>query len=178
MSTSGELFASEILLDMLSKVNLDYFPKCKLHIQTNGLLMKERWNRLNIWSNRVSTVCLTADACTKPAYEKLRRGGKFEKLLEVLEWFKFKKQQDNIKFIIKMVVQKENIDQIEDFYHFAKKYNADEIHYARITDWGTMPLEDFYELDILSPAHRQHQEANTLMNNFKNKNFIDAKFIG
>jgi MoaA/NifB/PqqE/SkfB family radical SAM enzyme len=178
LSTSGELFASEILLDMLSKINIEYFPKCKLHIQTNGLLMQERWNRLNIWSDRVSTVCLTADSCHEITYEKLRRGGKFKKLLEVLDWFKSKKTQDNIRFIMKMVVQKDNIDQVEEFYHFAKKYKADEVHYSRITDWGSMPLEEFYETDVLSPSHKQYEKATKLMNDFKSKNFVDSKFIG
>jgi MoaA/NifB/PqqE/SkfB family radical SAM enzyme len=178
MSTSGELFASEVLLDMLKHVNLDHFPKAMLHVQTNGLLMKDRWHRLDQWSQRVSTVCLTADACTKTEYEKLRRGGNFEKLTENLEWFKQKKVDDGINFILKMVVQKNNISQLEQFYHWAKGFNADEVHYARITDWGTMPLDDFHEIDVLSNQHRDFEKAETLLKNFKDKNFHDAKFIG
>ena len=178
MSTSGELFASEILLKVLVEANLKNFPKCMLHIQTNGLLMKNRWHRLGQWSQRVSTINLTADACTKVEYEKLRRGGKYEVLLENLEWLKEKKQKDNIHVIIKIVMQKENIKQLEQFYQFAKYYNADEVHYARITDWKSMRPEEFRDADVLSPRHKDFETANEMLTTFKNKNYPDAKFIG
>lgn len=178
MSTSGEIFASEILLEVLQKADLSNFPRCKLHIQTNGLLMKDRWHRLKQWSDRVSTVNLTADACTKVEYERLRRGGRYERLIENLEWFKQKKVAGGINFIVKMVVQKDNIDQLEQFYDFAKSYNADEVHYARITDWGTMSPELFSYVDVLSPEHDLFGHASEQVRQFKAKNRMDAKFYG
>ena len=109
MSTSGELFASEVLLKLLERVDPKKFPQCMLHIQTNGLLMKTRWHRLGQWQNKVGTINLTADACTKNKYELLRRGGKFESLLENLEWLKDKKAKENISMIIPFLHSKVNI---------------------------------------------------------------------
>lgn len=178
MSTTGEIFTSEILLNVLQKADINNFPRCKLHIQTNGLLMKDRWHRLTQWRHRVSTVNLTADACTKGEYERLRRGGRYERLIENLEWFKNKKVTDGINFIVKMVVQKDNIDQLEQFYDFAKSYNADEVHYARITDWGVMTPELFSYVDVLSPKHKLFDHASEQVRQFKAKNRLDAKFYG
>ena len=178
LSTSGELFASEVLLGVLEQANLENFPNCKLHIQTNGLLMRNRWHRLGQWQNRVSTVNLTADACTKEIYEKLRRGGRYELLLENLEWFKEKKTNDNINFIMKMVVQKDNIDQLEDFYEFGKRHGADEVHYSRITDWHVMTPETFASVDVLSHSHPDFERANGLLERLKTRGYPDAKFMG
>jgi len=178
LSTSGELFASEVLLRVLEQANLENFPRCKLHIQTNGLLMKDRWHRLGQWKDRVSTVNLTADGSTKDVYEKLRRGGRYERLLENLQWFKEKKAKDNINFIMKMVVQRDNIHQLEDFYEFGKRNGADEVHYCRITDWAVMTPETFASVDILSDKHPDHERANGILEAFKSKGHQDAKFIG
>jgi MoaA/NifB/PqqE/SkfB family radical SAM enzyme len=178
MSTSGELFASEVLLQVLEQANLENFPRCKLHIQTNGLLMKDRWDRLGQWKDRVGTVNLTADACDKEVYEKLRRGGRYDVLLENLQWFKEKKTNDNINFIMKMVVQRDNIHQIEEFYEFGKRYGANEVHYCRITDWKVMAPETFANVDILSDRHPDFEKANGILDAFKSKGYQDAKFIG
>lgn len=178
LSTSGELFASEVLLRVLDKANLEHFPRCKLHIQTNGLLLKDRWHRLGKWKDRVSTVNLTADGSTKDVYEKLRRGGRYERLLENLQWFKEKKTKDNINFIMKMVVQRDNIHQVEEFYEFGKRNGADEVHYCRITDWAVMSSETFASVDILSDRHPDFERANGILEAFKSKGHRDAKFFG
>lgn len=175
MSTTGELFASEILLQLLGKINIIDFPFLKLHIQTNGLLMEKRWERLGSWEKRVNIVNLTADSCFKNTYEKLRRGGNFEMLIDVIEWFKQKKKENNITFIIKCVVQKDNYKEVLDFYNFFKNLGADEIHYARISDWGTYGAQ-FTEIDVFQKLHAEHDDAIKKIELIKN--LKDAKLIG
>jgi MoaA/NifB/PqqE/SkfB family radical SAM enzyme len=175
ISTSGEIFASELLLGLLKKINMKDFPNLKLHLQTNGLLMKRRWDRLQEWENRVNIVNLTADSCFKKTYEKLRRGGNFEILIDALEWFKQKKKEKNIHLIIKCVVQKDNYNEILDFYDFFKNYGADEIHYVRIQNWGTYG-KDFQQVDVFNKIHPEYNEALKKIKLIKN--LKDAKIIG
>lgn len=175
MSTTGELFASEILLQLLGKINILNFPLLKLHIQTNGLLMKKRWERLGPWEERVNIVNLTADSCVKNTYENLRRGGNFEMLIDVIEWFKLKKKKNNIHFIVKCVVQKDNYKEVLEFYNFFKNLGADEIHYVRIVDWGTYGAQ-FQDIDVFQKSHQEHDAAIKKIEFIKN--LKDVKLMG
>lgn len=175
ISTSGEIFASDTLLGLLKKISIKDFPNLKLHLQTNGLLMKKRWSYLQDWRDRVNIVNLTADSCFKKTYEKLRRGGNFEILVDVLKWFKQEKKGKNIHLIIKSVMQKDNYNEILDFYNFYKNLGADEIHYTRIGDWGTYG-KNFQHVDVFNKKHPQYNEALKKIELIKN--LKDVKIIG
>jgi len=175
MSTSGEIFASEMLLGLLKKINMRDFPNLKLHLQTNGLLMKKKWSYLQEWEDRVNIVNLTADSCSKNTYEKLRRGGNFETLIDVLDWFKEKKKEKNIHLIIKCVLQKNNYNEVLDFYNFFKNHGANEIHYVRISDWGTYG-NNFQQVDVFNKTHPQYNEALKELQSIKN--LKDVKLMG
>lgn len=153
LSTTGELFASELLLDLVSSIKICDFPNLKLEIQTNGLLCKKRWHRLGELSKNVDLVVVSFDASTKETYEKLRRGGVWENLLENLSWLRDKKIKDNFRFITRMVVQESNYREMLDFYDLSRSYLADTIHYNRITNWGTYNKDQFSMVDVFSTGH-------------------------
>jgi MoaA/NifB/PqqE/SkfB family radical SAM enzyme len=153
LSTSGELFASELLLDMVSSIKVSDFPNLKLEIQTNGLLCKKRWHRLGELSDKVDLVLISIDAATKDTYEKLRRGGDWQNLMENLSWLKEKKNKDNFRLVTRMVVQDSNYTEMSNFYELSKSYSADTVHYNRITDWGTYTKEEFNSVDVFSNDH-------------------------
>ena len=47
LSTSGEVFASPLLLGFLETFPIEQYPNARFRIQTNGLLLKKRWNRIS-----------------------------------------------------------------------------------------------------------------------------------
>jgi wyosine [tRNA(Phe)-imidazoG37] synthetase (radical SAM superfamily) len=159
LSITGELFASELLLDMVSNIKVSDFPNLKLEIQTNGLLCKKRWHRLGELSNKVDLVLISIDAATKDTYEKLRRGGDWQTLMENLSWLKERKNKDNFRFITRMVVQDSNYAEMSSFYEFSKSYSADTVHYNRIDNWGTYTEEEFNSVDVFSINHPSRQLA-------------------
>lgn len=151
LSTSGELFASPMLLRFLSCITKTDFPNLRLNIQTNGLLCEKNWHRLNELQDSVNKITVTIDACQPDTYEKLRRGGKWDDIVASMKWLKIKKQQNHMRLHTRMVVQNDNHMQIEDFYNFSKGFDADQVEYARITDWAT--YQNFQDIDVLSPDH-------------------------
>lgn len=167
ISTSGEIFASPVLLTFLENINIDYFPNLRLHLQTNGLLMKQNWKKLKNLENKVDVVNVTIDSHLPEIYSKLRRGGNFEKLVENLHWLKEKKIKDNIFLIIKMVVQKENFQTMIDFYNWCLQFNPDELHFARITDWRTYSKEDFFDIDVFNNNHSDYKTAVEVLDKLK-----------
>jgi sulfatase maturation enzyme AslB (radical SAM superfamily) len=165
LSTTGELFASPMLLKFVSSISVADFPNIFLNIQSNGLLCKQTWHKLNEMQDHVKKITITVDAAESHTYEKLRRGGEWPKLLESLAWLSQKKKQNGMAFHTRMVVQRDNIDQLEKFYHLSKQFDVDVIEYGRIGNWSTYSSKEFKNVDILDPAHPKFQHATQCLKN-------------
>lgn len=161
LSTSGELFASPMLLRFLSGIAKHDFPNLKLNIQTNGLLCEKNWHRLNELQDSVVKITVTIDACQPDTYEKLRRGGKWDDIVAAMQWLKNKRQENHMRLHTRMVVQKDNYMEIEDFYNFSKQFNATRVEYSRISDWGT--YKNFQDIDVLNPQHADYPKAKAML---------------
>lgn len=171
VSTSGEIFASPLLLEFVQNMPVDDFPGLELCIQTNGLLMENRWERLGAMADRVTMITVTTDAARPDTYEKLRRGGNWHTLEQNLKWLQQKKQDTAMKFHMRMVVQHGNYQEIEEFYNYSKQLGADVVEYGRITDWGTFGNR-FVEHDVFDPAHPEHNQAQQYLNLIRDKSDI------
>ena len=104
-------------------------------------------------------LAITADSCRPDVYSKLRRGGNFKDLEENLEFISMLRTEINFKFSIRMVVQNDNFDEIEDFYQWATKYNVTDVEYLRISHWWNAfsTEEEFQKVDVLNKNHKHYQ---------------------
>lgn len=169
ISTSGEVFASNILLEFVKNLPMDNFPNLNIDLQTNGTLMKKRWHLLGPASQRIKKVTLSIDSASKEIYEKLRRGGKWEILQENLDWLSRKKTEYHLKISMRMVVQYYNYAEMLDFYNMAKSYKADTIEFSRITNWGTFSDSEFTKLDVFNNLHADYNNAMDMLQKLKQK---------
>jgi pyruvate-formate lyase-activating enzyme len=159
VSTTGEVFASALLLNFLNSIEPEKFPNLRLWLQTNGLLAPRFWNKLGSMANRVDNITVTVDAARGDTYEKLRRGGKWADILEALEWIKNKKIENGMSLHLRMVVQRDNIDQLLEFYELGQNYLADQIEYVRIASWFTYSEQEFKDIDIFDIDHPDRDRA-------------------
>ena len=159
VSTSGEVFASPLLLKFLSSIEPEKFPNLRLWLQTNGLLAPKFWHKLGGMVDRIDNITVTVDAAHGDTYEQLRRGGKWTDILESLEWIKNKKIENGMSLHLRMVVQRDNINQLLEFYELGQNYLADQIDYVRITDWGTYREDEFKQIDIFDIDHPNRDHA-------------------
>jgi MoaA/NifB/PqqE/SkfB family radical SAM enzyme len=159
VSTSGEVFASPLLLEFISSIEPEKFPNLKLWIQSNGLLAPKFWHKLGAMADRVDNITVTVDAAQKNTYEKLRRGGKWKDLLDSLEWLRNKKNENGMSLNLRMIVQRDNIDQMMEFYELGQKYSAKQIDYAKIINWGTYSESEFKEIDVFDIDHPDRDAA-------------------
>ena len=159
VSTTGEVFASPLLLKFLSSIEPEKFPNLKLWLQSNGLLAPRFWHKLGGMAHRVDNITVTVDAAHSDTYERLRRGGKWSDILESLEWIKNKKNENGMSLHLRMVVQRDNIDQLLEFYELGQNYLADQIDYVKITNWGTYSEQEFKDIDIFNPNHLDRDHA-------------------
>jgi MoaA/NifB/PqqE/SkfB family radical SAM enzyme len=167
VSTSGEIFASPLLLSFINSIVVDDFPNLELCIQTNGLLMERNWHRLGVMQDRVSKITITTDAACASTYEKLRRGGNWNDLQKSLAWISEKKKNTNMLLHLRMIIQHDNYNEITEFYQQADALGADVIEYSRLSDWKTYSSDEFAHHDIFSQQHPLYDQAQSRLNDIK-----------
>lgn len=167
VSSSGELFASPLLMSFVNKIPIDQFPNLNIMIQTNGLLAPKMWKKLGQAQNRVKMITVTIDASTANTYEKLRRGGKWKDIQKAMTWISNKKKENGMRLHVRLVAQYENYREIPEFYQQGLDWGADEIEISRILNWYIMP--NFPMSDVFDPTHPNYPEAQDTLNQLKNK---------
>lgn len=166
-STSGELFASPLLMEFVRSMPVDSFPGLELCIQTNGLLAQRNWHNLGKMADRVTMITVTTDAARPNTYKQLRRGGRWQDLQHALAWISNKKSQTGMELSMRMVVQQANYQEIAEFYDMSLSLNADVIEYSRILDWGTFTPSEFRKIDVFDPKHAEYTSAQAILDQVK-----------
>jgi len=82
---------------------------------------------------------VSIDGASRETYEKLRLGGRWDKVNENLQSIADAKQKHGFKFILYFVVQKDNHHEMDDMLSLGERYGADRVNFSLIEDWGTMP---------------------------------------
>jgi len=154
VGSDGDPFASLVYRHFMREAadikNLDF------SFQTNGLLLKQMYNRTKkIWS-RTRKIGVSVDGATKETYERLRLGGSYDKLLENLEFLKEKKKEYNFKFYFHFVVQKGNYHEMLKIIELAEKYDVDSVCLNKIEDWNT--YKHFKEVNVADTENPEYKK--------------------
>ena len=161
IGSDGDPFASLVYRHFMRTV-----PDNKtltFNIQTNGLLVKKMFGRLENIFDRLKVLNISIDGATKNTYESLRRGGQFEKLLENLEFIKDYHKHFEIK--IHMVVQKQNWKEMNMMLELADRYNAKQVIFNKITNWNT--YKNFNEQIVPEDSEEFQKELEIVKKNNK-----------
>jgi len=105
---------------------------------------------------------VSIDGASKDTYEKLRMGGKWDKINENLEYISELKHKHQFRFTLYFVVQKDNYHEMEDIVSLGEKYNADRVWLSRIQDWNTWG--NFSEHNIFDNVHPLHKNYTKSLN--------------
>jgi MoaA/NifB/PqqE/SkfB family radical SAM enzyme len=144
----GDPFAS-----LLYKKTFELFAKnnnVNFNLMTNGLLIKNNLQYINDIFDRTQFK-ISIDAATKETYEKVRRGGKWEQLIENLEYLRSKNKTNIAVFVI----QTDNFKEIPAFIDFCKEYLMVP-EFSLVQDWGTW--HDFKEHCVHLPDSPYYEE--------------------
>ena len=154
VGSDGDPFASHVYRHFMSQTprrdNISY------SILTNGLMFKDFHEHVPHVISNLKELGISIDGATRETYEKLRLGGKWEKINENLEFISQLKQKYNFRFILHFVVQQDNYHEMEDIILLGKKYNADRVWLNKMEDWNVFP--NFADRDIFSSAHPLHND--------------------
>ena len=148
LGSDGDPFASHVY-----KHFMEHTPKrdnIKYSILTNGLMFREFYRTVPHIIDNLQELGVSIDGASKETYEKLRLGGRWDKVIEGLECMALLKKKCNFRFSLHMVVQQENWHEVESMLELGRKYDADGVYFNRLEDWNTgidFKLQDFTHLD-------------------------------
>jgi len=154
IGSDGDPFASHVYRHFMDQV--PERDNIKYSILTNGLMFKEFYTRIPYIIKNLNELGVSIDGASKETYEKLRLGGKWEKILQGLECMAEQKQKYGFRFVLYFVVQKDNYHEMEDIMMLGKSYNADRVLLSRIQDWNT--FSNFSEHNIFDSTHPQNPQ--------------------
>lgn len=159
ISGSGELFTSKHSVKYLNELKPEEYPKLRYHIMTNGTLFNmETWNRYPYMQKMIDKLFISIDAAKKETYETIRRGAKWETLLNNLTFASWLRKTNKVKELYLMfVVQKSNYQDMIAFIQLGYEMGADRICFSRIVNWGIYSDDDFIDLDVCDPRNENHQ---------------------
>ena len=153
IGSDGDPFASHVYRHFM--VQTPERDNIKYSILTNGLMFKDFHTRVPNVIGNLNELGVSIDGATKETYEKLRLGGKWDKINENLECMAEQKQKHGFSFILHFVVQKDNYHEMETIIDLGEQYGADRVYLNKIEDWGT--LDNFQTQNIWGSTDYQKQ---------------------
>ena len=170
IGSDGDPFASIVYRYFMMKTK--NLKNLKYTIQTNGLLVKKNFHKFKHIINNLTQIGISIDGATKQTYESLRVGGKFEKVIENLE---FLKEIKNFDVHLHVVVQQKNYHEIEEIIQLGLKYNVDKIYLNKITDWNT--IKNFKEQAVWMKSHKENKNLLDIIDKIKKIKFKKDFFL-
>lgn len=162
---SGDPFASKLFWDLLTSLDGRKNPNIQIQLQTNGVLFtRENWNRLEkLHNNSISTI-ISLDAGTKKVYDRIRKGGDWNKLMRNLGFVDELHKQKKLSWVrLDFVCQNRNFTEMRVFVDIAKQHGFN-CYFSRIVNWGTYSSIEFNEHNIFDPSHANHKQFLELIN--------------
>lgn len=158
----GEVFLSKNykkILEAIVKEEIGAF------VLTNGNLFNEEKAELIRKGNGRLAMGFSIDAATAETYDKIRRGGDFNKVLRALKLAGDMRKKGEIHYLkMFFVIQKDNVAEMEKFVKLAQEVGADKVVFTKIQNWGTYSPEDFKEVSVLDDEYEIKEEYRKFFN--------------
>ena len=135
IGSDGDPFASHVYRHFMEHTPVR--DNIKYSILTNGLMVKDFYPQVPHIIENLTELGVSIDGATKETYEKLRLGGKWDSINRNLECITELKEQHNFRFVLHMVVQKDNWQEIPAMVELGERLGIDELLFNKIQDWNT-----------------------------------------
>lgn len=124
LSGYGDPFAIKRHLEFM-QYTTKTFPNLEIELLTNGLLLTPRmWETIK--HNKFFTIRVSVDATTRETYERIRKHGHWDTLLDNLRFLGMLRRSQVIpSFEINMTVMRDNYHEVYDFLRFGEELGCD-----------------------------------------------------
>jgi len=166
LNVAGEVFVSKPSRRILELISPQTTPDLKIDLISNGTLFnRNEWNKFPGIHTKVDSVRISLDGCTKKTFEKLRKNGRFEVLLDNLNFIKELRDSGVIKnLIFSFTYQVDNFREMEDFVNFALSYSVDRVIFEPLQNIGTFSNDEYAYFAVHKTGHSQYPEFLEIIN--------------
>lgn len=153
IGSHGDPFASALYRKTISELAALEVP-VRFQLRTNGLLLDRYISELNILP-RLTQLEVSIDAASAETYEQVRRPGKWNALIENLEYcHQVRINQKPFFMIANFVIQQANYKEMPAFVELCRKYKM-QPSFTVLQDWSTFVYQDNA---VHLPTHKEHHE--------------------
>ena len=159
----GEPFLNDRLIDF---IKLAKQKRIYVTTSTNGHFLSDTQSTEKLVKSGLDSIFISLDGIDQATYEKYRRGGNFQKVIEgikVLVKCREKLKSKTPKIIIQFLVMKHNEHQIEKIKKLKQKIGADRLLIK------TMQLENLIDAHIFLPRAKKYNRYRSGKNNIEMK---------
>jgi hypothetical protein len=162
LANTGDPFASKYYRRVLESISASTHKNLiSITIFTNGLLLnKKMWEKLsNIHPFNIG-IAVSVDAMKKKTYEKVRPPGKWETLVENINFISQLKKEDKIKYFeVEYVIQECNFREIKEFTIWAlNELVVSRVVFHRLINTGTYSDDDYQSRAVFNEQHHLYKE--------------------
>lgn len=149
MTGNGDPLASAIMRPLIHQYRPR--PNHTIRLFTNGLLLKKQLEESTIVNN-ITQYFISIDAGSAEVYERVRKPGRFDVLIQNLNFLKELTQKTRASVLLKFVLQKDNYMDMKNFIDLCADYKFSGV-INRLEDWGTWA--DFAEHDVVGNVNHE-----------------------
>jgi sulfatase maturation enzyme AslB (radical SAM superfamily) len=165
-SLQGDPFASPYTRKKLQTMDpKDYPHLCSVILETNGqLLTPDMWTSMHKLHPLIQWLFISLDGASKASYEANRFPGKWERIVENLEYLaKVRRQMAHpFYFILKFIIQQNNFRELVTFCNLCAQWGA-HAFLQMLENWGTYEDAGFRERAVQLPGHPDHDELQAIL---------------
>lgn len=157
---SGDPFGSIIFRRFLRHLDVAAYPKLRISLLTNGVLLTPKmWRLFAHLHDRIDRLIISLDAASEATYNRVRRGGNWSVLMRNLAHLATQVPQHKniVRYQFAFVVQHLNYREMPAYISLAELFGA-EPTFQKITDWGTFSADEFKRHCIWSPEHPEYPD--------------------
>ena len=154
----GEVFVSKHAQKLI-KLATEKYPDLKFCIYSNGMFCdEEHINALGL-NNKIDRLLISVHASTKETYEKVVRGGDFDKVMKNVEWAASEHAKGHIGNVtLNYVVSSLNYQDMPGFAKLAKKLNVS-ASFWELRKWESSEMSRNVEkYAVFNENHPEHEK--------------------
>jgi MoaA/NifB/PqqE/SkfB family radical SAM enzyme len=165
-SLQGDPFASPFTRNLLKTMDPRFYPRLKIiSIETNGqLLDQQMWAAMSLIHPLIRIILISVDAAAPETYEINRCPGKWNRLIDNIEYLAGVRAQmdDPFHFHLKFVVQQNNFRELPRFIELCRQWKATAF-LQYLENWGTYTENDFNRRAVHRPEHPEYMQLRRIL---------------
>lgn len=159
-SGQGEVFASRIMLDLLSNIQ-PQDPNFEILLETNGVLLKQNWDKVQRFEKYKMRASITVNSFNRYTHKNLCGGfNNFDRLMESLRFASELRKDNRLKLLkFTFVIQDRNFREIPDIIRRSiEEFHADAVTLRPVLTWFKITKENYWFKNVLNPLNPYHEE--------------------